>query len=180
MIADHFPPAGIRLNTPRLQLRMPSDEDLSQLADAAVAGVHDPERMPFSVPWTDQPPDRVARAVVQHNWATMAAWTPERWTFNAVVAYEGTVIGVQDLTARDFGVARQVTTGSWLTRRYQGRGIGTEMRAAVLHLAFAELGAEAAVSGVLEATAASHGVARRLGYRPDGTDLVAIRGERVR
>lgn len=180
MIADHFPPAGLRLNTPRLQLRMPSDQDLSQLAEAAVAGVHDPERMPFLTPWTDRTPARLALGVIQHNWAAMAAWTPERWTFNAVVVHEDTVIGVQDLTAKDFGVARQVSTGSWLTQRYQGRGLGTEMRAAVLHLAFAELGAEAAVSDAFETSTASRGVTRRLGYRPDGTNLLAVRGEQVR
>ncbi len=68
MIADHFPPMGLRLNTPRLQLRMPSDTDLSQLAEAAVAGIHDPEWMPFIVPWTDQTPRRLASGVIQHNW----------------------------------------------------------------------------------------------------------------
>ncbi|MEU3019857.1 GNAT family protein [Nocardiopsis sp. NPDC007018] len=179
MIADHFPPAGLRLNTPRLQLRMPSDQDLSELADAALAGVHDPAHMPFLTPWTDRGPAHLARSVVQHNWETMAAWTPENWRFNAVVVHEGTVIGIQELAARDFGVARQVGTGSWLTRRYQGRGLGKEMRAAVLHLAFAELGAVAAVSEAFDTSVASRGVSLGLGYRPDGTNLVAVRGERV-
>lgn len=180
MIADLFPPMGLRLNTPRLQLRMPSDGDLAQLADAAVSGIHDPARMPFIQPWTDQTPGRLAQGVIQHNWANMAAWTPEKWTFNAVVVHGGTVIGVQDLSGKEFAVARQVGTGSWIAQRFQGRGFGTEMRAAVLHLAFEGLGADAAVSEAFEDTAASHGVSRRLGYRPDGTGLISVRGEQVR
>lgn len=179
MISNHFPPLGLRLNTPRLQLRMPSDEDLAQLAEAALGGVHDPSAMPFVEPWTDQTPGRLAMGVVQHNWRSMSSWTPENWTFNGVVVHEGTVIGVQDMRAKNFGVARQVGTGSWIALRYQGRGFGTEMRAAVLHLAFEGLNAEAAVSEAFEATEASHGVSRRLGYRPDGTNLVAVRGRRV-
>ncbi|MGW5876809.1 GNAT family N-acetyltransferase [Nocardiopsis terrae] len=179
MIAEHFPPMGLRLNTPRLQLRMPSDDDLARLAEAAVSGVHEPERMPFVVPWTDRTPRRLALGVIQHNWSSMASWTPEKWTFNAAVVHEGTVIGVQDMTAKDFAVARQVGTGSWLTRSHQGMGLGTEMRAAVLHLAFECLGADAAVSEAFQDSAASHGVSRRLGYRPDGSRLVAVRGRQV-
>ena len=179
MIVDHFPPLGLRLNTPRLQLRMPSDDDLAQLVDAALSGIHDPAVMPFVVPWTDQTPGRLAQGILQHNWRAMSSWTPESWTFNGVVVHEGTVIGIQDMTAKNFGVARQVGTGSWLAQRYQGRGFGTEMRAAVLHLAFEGLGADAAVSGAFEATAASHGVSRKLGYRRDGTTLVAVRGRQV-
>lgn len=179
MIADHFPPMGLRLNTPRLQLRMSSDADLAQLAEAAVAGVHDPERMPFIVPWTDQTPRRLALGVIQHNWSAMASWTPEKWTFNAAVVHEGVVIGVQDMTGKDFAITRQVGTGSWLTRSRQGQGLGTEMRAAVLHLAFECLGAQAAVTEVFEASAASRGVTRKLGYEPDGSNLVAVRGQQV-
>ncbi|GAA1459558.1 GNAT family N-acetyltransferase [Nocardiopsis exhalans] len=179
MIADHFPPMGLRLNTPRLQLRMPSDTDLSQLAEAAVAGIHDPERMPFIVPWTDQTPRRLAAGVIQHNWSAMASWTPEKWTFNAAVVHEGTVIGLQDMTGKDFAITRQVGTGSWLTQRHQGKGFGTEMRAAVLHLAFEYLGAEAAVTEVFKTSAASRGVTRKLGYQPDGNNLVAVRGQQV-
>ncbi|MBR8740987.1 GNAT family N-acetyltransferase [Nocardiopsis sp. MG754419] len=180
MLVDHFPPLGVRLTTPRLTLRMPSESDLAGLAEAAVAGVHDPTAMPFLEPWTDQPPRRLASGVIRHNWRTMGAWTPESWLFNAVVEFEGRVVGVQDMRGRDFAVRREVGTGSWLTRSVQGRGIGTEMRAAVLHLAFEGLGALEATTEAFETTAASKGVSERLGYRPDGIGYVQVRGERVR
>lgn len=180
MIADHFPPMGVRLTTPRLTLRMPTDSDLAALAEAAVAGVHDPDTMPFMFPWTDQPPKRLAQGVVQHNWRTLGSWTPESWVFNGIVEFEGRVVGIQDMRARDFATLRQVDTGSWLTRSVQGRGIGTEMRAAVLHLAFEGLGALDATTGMFETSLASQGVTRKLGYRTDGVHYVQVRGERVR
>lgn len=157
MIADHFPPMGIRLTTPRLTLRMPADSDLAELAEAAVAGVHDPATMPFMFPWTDQPPKRLAQGVVQHNWQMLGSWTPESWVFNGVVEFEGRVVGIQDMRGGDFAILRQVDTGSWLTRSVQGRGIGTEMRAAVLHLAFEGLGALDATTGTFETSPASKG-----------------------
>lgn len=180
MISEHFPPMGLRVRTPRLELRLPSMEDLARLGDVAAAGIHAPEQMPFAEPWTDQPPARVALSVIQYNLGKLAAWTPSDWNLNLVVVHEDTVVGVQDVGARDFAVRRQVGTGSWLGRSYQGRGIGTEMRAAVLHLAFEGLGARSAVTEAHEGNEASHAVSRRLGYRPNGVDVVAARGEPVR
>lgn len=180
MISEHFPPLGVRLRTPRLELRMPSDFDLAELAEAALGGVHDPTTMPFLHPWTDQTPRRLAQGVVQHNWRSMADWTPQDWRFNAVVVFENRVIGIQDMRGKDFAVTRQVSTGSWLSLSRQGRGLGTEMRAAVLHLAFEGLGALDATTEAFETTAPSIGVSRRLGYREDGVAYVQVRGERVR
>lgn len=56
--------------------------------------------------------------------------------------------GLQEMRAVDFAVTREVATGSWLGRRFHGKGIGTEMRGAVLYLAFAGLGARYARSSV--------------------------------
>jgi GNAT superfamily N-acetyltransferase len=62
---------------------------------------------------------------------------------------DGVVVGSQGVGGRDFAVLREVHTGSWLERRYQGQGIGTQMRAAVLALAFDGLEAQSAVSAVV-------------------------------
>lgn len=95
------------------------------------------------------------------------------------VLHEGRVVGRQDLTAKDFAVTGEVSTGSWLGLAHQGRGIGTEMRAAALQLAFAGLGAGAAVSSAMTDNPRSLGVSRRLGYLPDGLTVAALRGDRV-
>src|SRR5262249_27431406 len=137
---------GLRLSTPRLQLRLPDPDELAALAGLAAAGIHDPAQTPFTEPWTDQPPAELARSVVQAHWATLGAWTPQRWVLPLAVFHSGHIVGLQELKATDFAVRREVSTFSWLGREHHGQGIGTEMRAAVLHLAFAELGAQEAVS----------------------------------
>ncbi|SPT60410.1 MULTISPECIES: GNAT family N-acetyltransferase [Actinomadura] len=177
MLVDHFPLVGLRLRTPRLELRLPSPEELGALADVAAEGVHPPETMPFAVPWTDRPPAEVARGVVQHHWQMLAEWTPESWELDLTVFHAGEVAGQQTLRGRDLAVLRQVETGSWLGRRHQGQGIGTEMRAAVLHLAFSGLGADEALSSAFDTSHASQAVSRKLGYQANGIDRRVVRGE---
>lgn len=177
MLVDHFPLLGLRVTTPRLELRLPSPAELGTLAEVAADGIHAPDVMPFLVPWTDQGPAEVARGVVQYHWLGLGKWTPQDWSLNLTVIHVGEVVGQQAISAHDLAVSREVHTGSWLGRRYQGQGIGTEMRAAVLHLAFAGLGAEEAVSGAFEDNPASYAVSRKLGYLPDGVNRHVVRGD---
>jgi RimJ/RimL family protein N-acetyltransferase len=168
MTLTHWPLHGLRLRTPRLELRLPGLEELDALAQLSADGVHDPGWMPFFDPWTDLPPAERARSVMQFHWRTLADWTPQDWTLQLAVFLGGEVTGTQNISGRDFAIVGEVSTGSWLGRRYQGQGIGTEMRAAVLDLAFSGLRAESAVSGALAGSAASAAVSRRLGYQPNG------------
>lgn len=172
-----WPLFGLRLRTPRLALHLPSLDELDELAGLASEGIHDPAVMPFDVPWTDAEPAERARQTVQHQWGTWSAWKPQDWVLNLVVVADETVVGTQGLRAKDFAVVREVSTGSWLGLRHQGQGLGTEMRAAVLHLAFAELGAEYARSGAFLDNPASLAVSRKLGYQPDGLMRQRVRNE---
>ncbi|WP_395292519.1 hypothetical protein ACF9IK_02175 [Kitasatospora hibisci] len=65
------------------------------------------------------------------------------------------VDGLQTVAARDFAVLRQVSTGSWHGARCQRQGIGTEMRAAVPHPAFAGPNPLETRSGAFEDDASS-------------------------
>ena len=85
------------------------------------------------------------------------------------VALDGIVVGVQGVHADDFPTLRAVETGSWLGRAYQGKGIGTEMRQAILRLAFAGLGARYAHTPAFDDNPASIAVTRKLGYEQNGT-----------
>lgn len=176
MLIDHYPLLGLRLTTLRLDLGLPTGDELSALADLAAEGVHDPAVMPFGIPWTDQEPVARARSVVTYQWARLGASTPDHWELNLVVRCDGEVVGTQGIAAKDFAVLREVNTGSWLGQRYHGRGIGTQMRAAVLHLAFAGLDAQYAISGAHEDNHASYAVSRKLGYQPDGIERRLVRG----
>jgi RimJ/RimL family protein N-acetyltransferase len=172
----HWPLFDLRLTTPDLELRVPSLDDLDAIADLGVDGVHDPAAMPFMVPWTDADPATRARSTLQYHWNTWASWRPEAWRLEFVAVRDGSVVGSQGVGAQDFAVVREVHTGSWVGRRYHGQGIGTQMRAAVLHLAFAGLGAVSAGSGAFTDNPASLAVSRKLGYQPDGISLCARRG----
>jgi RimJ/RimL family protein N-acetyltransferase len=176
-MSQWWPLAELRLTTPRLELRMPTDSDLEELAGLAAAGVHDPQVQPFSVPWTDASPDDRARSTLQYQWSQRAAWQSAKWSLDLVVVHDGAVVGTQSMGATDFAILREVSTGSWLGQLHQGRGIGTEMRAAVLQLAFAGLGASYATSGAFTDNLASQGVSRKLGYVDDGIERQVRRGQ---
>lgn len=75
-------------------------------------------------------------------------------------------------------MTREAETGSWLGLAHQGRGLGTEMRAAALHLAFAELGARSMASAAMTDNPRSLGVSRKLGYRDDGVATLSVQGRR--
>lgn len=172
----YWPLFDLRLHTPRLELRLPSLTDLEELADLAAEGVHDPAEMPFAVEWTDVPPEERARGTIQHHWRTWAEWTPANWHCNFVAVLNDEVVATQGLYGKDFAILREVSTGSWVGRRHQGKGIATEMRAAVLHLAFEGLGATQATSSAFTDNAASLAVSRKLGYEHDGVSHHVRRG----
>jgi RimJ/RimL family protein N-acetyltransferase len=176
-----WPFFGLRLTTPRLALRMPDDEDLVELFEAARAGIHPADQMPFGVPWTDglQEPGAPARFLA-HHWTSRGKVGPESWSLQFAVVEDGRIVGCQELFADDFAGSRSVSSGSWLTASAQGRGLGVEMRAAVLHLAFAGLGALEAQTSAWIDNLASQRVSLRLGYLPDGEMLMARRGEPTR
>ncbi|MCU1688924.1 MAG: GCN5-like N-acetyltransferase [Jatrophihabitantaceae bacterium] len=179
MATTHWPLTGLAISTPTLSLRMPSGDDLEALGELAAQGVHDPSVMPFLFPWTDAPPAKRARSTMQYHWRSAGEWKPEAWSLNLVVVVDGEIAGTQGMQSRDFAITREVNTGSWLGLRYQGRGIGTEMRQAVLHLAFDGLGATSAVSEAFLDNPSSLRVSRKLGYRDDGIERQAVRGKAV-
>lgn len=80
------------------------------------------------------------------------------------------------MRAESFAIHRTVDTGSWLGRAYQGRGLGREMRGAVLGFAFDGLGARVAESSAFLDNAASNAVSRGLGYEENGFGSLAPEG----
>jgi RimJ/RimL family protein N-acetyltransferase len=176
---DLTPLDELRLRTDRLELRWPDADEIMALAHLAETGVHDPAEMPFIVPWTDRvgEPGFVEYFCAYHE-GLRREWTPEHWALELGVWAADELIGVQGVTAHDFATDREVKTGSWLAQRFHGRGFGTEMRGAVLELAFHGLGAEAALSSALDGVDASMRVSRKLGYVDDGESWVEVRGER--
>jgi RimJ/RimL family protein N-acetyltransferase len=175
-LTEIWPLFGIRLATPRLELALPLDEDLVALAQVAVDGIHDPAVMPFTFAWTDAEPEEIRRSSLQYHWNRRGSWKPEEWWLEFAVYLDGRPIGIQGVGARSFATRKAINTGSWLSRRHHGQGLGKEMRAAVLALGFDGLGATTAFTEAFEDNPASTGVTLSLGYRDNGFDIEVPRG----
>ncbi len=175
-MSRHWPLFDLRITTSRLQLRLPSEELCDQLIDAILDGVHPADRMPFSIPWTRAPREDLPFNTLSHMWQTLAGFGRDDWNLPFAVVIDGRAVGVQALIGKNFPITRQVDSGSWLGLRYQGRGYGTEMRAAALYFAFSELGAQVATSASFIDNPASIAVSRRNGYQDNGVDRLAREG----
>ena len=151
------PLTRLRLRTPRLELRLATVIELRQLYQVAAAGIHDPGFMPFEIR-LDGRPGRGGLPRLRTS-RTLAAFSPETGELGLVAFHDGRPIGVQACWR---SVRRRPDGGHRLLARRacQGRGLGTEMRAAVLTLAFDGLGgASARAPGAI---AGQPTVARRL------------------
>ena len=178
MLANLWPLFGLTVRTPRLELRLPRDQEIAELADLAARGVHHPEERPFLTPWTAGEPQDRARFVLQEHWRQLGTWSVDAWRLGFGAFLDGQPLGIVTLRARDFPVVREVTTASWLGLGHQRKGYGTEARAGLLALAFDRLDADAALTEVFQDNHSSQGVSRRLGYEPDGISRDA-RGDEV-
>lgn len=179
MLNDYWPLGQLKLATRRLELRVPNDDELSELARVAANGVHKPGEQPFLTPWTDLPPRERALHVMQQHWSRRGAWRVEDWALEMGVFRGDHPVGMVTLKARNFSVLREVKTESWLGREFHRQGIGTEARTALLGLAFEGLGAVSAMTEVFQDNAGSQGVSHRLGYLHDGTSRDVLAGRVV-
>ncbi len=180
---SRLPLFDLTIRTPRLELRAATDELLERLVHFVTDGIVDPSRPPpFDDPMSlyEESPSREWRWR-QAIWAGRARVEPDEWWrlyFVAVV--DGQPVGMQDLIGIRFRHLRSAATFSWVGRPHQGKGLGTEMRSAILHLAFAGLGAERAQSDAFEDNAASNSISRRLGYAENGTEWATRQGSPAR
>ena len=162
----YWPMFDIRLTTPDLELRHLTEADLGSLA-AIIPG--DAEQDPSSTSYPDLGPDR-SRGVVAHQeyWRARGNWRPEAWALSFGVFRDGELLGYQGLEGDDFAALRTVDSSSFLTGAVRGQGLGKQMRAAVLALAFGALGARFAITSAWSDNHASLGVSRALGYVDNG------------
>lgn len=163
--ATIWPLFDLVVSTPRLSLHYVTDELGEQLAKLAACGIHEPDTMPFSEPWTDVQPPELQRNTMRYFWRSRAETTSEHWHLNlAAYSQNGVPIGLCSLDAERFPTHRTATTGSWIGRQFQGQGHGREMRQAALHLLFAGLNGEHATTRAWHDNLASLRVTRSLPY----------------
>ena len=165
-MTEFWPLFDMEISTPRLLLRHLREADLVTLAATLPTDVGIDPSLPRQALGTEA---RTRGATVyQGYWRSLGAWTVDSWCVRFGVWHGETLIGSQTLEGDDFLAKRVVDSASFLSPEWRGRGLGTEMRRAVLALAFGELGAEWAVSSAWSDNAASLGVSRALGYEPNG------------
>lgn len=164
-----WPLFDLRVRTPRVELRYVDDELATELALLAQRGIHDPDTMPFGIPWSDVESPQLERNTMQFYWRCRAETTPDSWSMNLATIVDEKVVGSTALETTNFPTLREFGTGSWLGREFQGRGIGKEMRVATLHLGFLGLGGGHATTAAWADNSPSLGVTRSLGYASNGT-----------
>jgi RimJ/RimL family protein N-acetyltransferase len=177
-VASSYPPLGVQVRTPRLVLAGATDDLLERLIPVVRAGVVGAGPLPFDDPMSlyQDSPEREWRWL-RGIWAGRAHVDRDWWRLYFVVVVDGEPAGMQDLLGVRFAELGTVSTFSWLGPGFRGRGIGTEMRAAILHLAFAGLAAREATSDAFADNQASNRVSAALGYEPNGTDWATRRGQ---
>jgi RimJ/RimL family protein N-acetyltransferase len=171
-----WPPTGLVVRSGDLTLAPVTDEDLPGLVDLVLSGVHEPDAMPFDVPWTRADPADLPRQFAQFHWSQRASSTPAEFRLDLAVRERGQLVGAQGFHAKDYAVTRTAETGSWLAQRHQGRGLGTRMRQAVCALLVDHLDACEVTSGAFLDNLASLGVSRKVGYRHTDTTRVVREG----
>ncbi len=167
-MAEIWPPYRLTLIENDLTMSVITDDDIPGLVDLALRGIHEPEQMPFSMPWTTAEPDQLPANMIRFYSSVRAGFTPENFHLLFAVRVGGELAGTQEMHSKNFTVTKTGETGSWLGKEFQGRGVGTRMRRAICAFAFDHLGAEEMTSGAFLDNPASLAVSAKVGYRPNG------------
>jgi RimJ/RimL family protein N-acetyltransferase len=178
MPSSAYPPLNVQVHTPRLALLGATDDLLAQLIPIVRKGVATEPPWPFDDPFTlykDNPEREWAwlRAI----WSGRGRVNDTFWRLYFVVVVDGTPAGMQDLIGSEYPSFGRVTSFSWLDPGLRGRGLGKEMREAILHLAFEGIGAREAGSDAFVDNHASNRVSEAVGYERNGIDWATRRGE---
>ena len=161
-LAEIWPLHGLRLRSADLELRPVTEADLPRLCAVFPADVDlDPAATRYAA--LDGASNRRV-ILAQGYWRQMGLWSPHDWALPFAVRHRGELIGTQTLEGPDWTSERTVDSASWLVPSARGKGLGKQMRAAVLELAFGHLGARLAITSAVVDNASSLGVSRALGY----------------
>ena len=175
--ATALPLLGLRMTAGPVELRGVTDDLVGPLAELAIRGVHDPDYMPFFVPWSTAPAAEMPRNMAQFHWGQRAGFSVQKWAMDLAVFYDGELVGSQGFGTRDYLITRVGETGSWLGREFHGRGIGTAMRKVICAFIFDHLGADYITSSAYSDNPASLGVSRKCGYRENGVSILNRMGK---
>ena len=167
--ATALPLLALRITAGPVELRGITDELLGPIADLAL-DIHDPDFMPFFSSWSLSPPADMPRVVAQYYWGLRASFSPAKWNADFAVFYDGELVGCQGFSTSDYLILRSGETGSWLGRRFQGKGIGTAMRQVICAFLIDHVDAKHITSAAFADNPASLAVSRKTGYTDNGSE----------
>ena len=175
----NYAPLQVRVSTPRIELAGATDELLGKLQRAVWDGKATAQPAPYDDPMSlyEEDPDVRVRKWIQGVWRGRGSVTPDFWRLYFVVLLDGEPVGMQDLIGDGFNTYGTVVSFSWLSSDLRHRGVGKEMRHAILHLAFEGLNATEATTEAFLDNRGSNGVSRALGYQDNGVAWATRRGE---
>jgi RimJ/RimL family protein N-acetyltransferase len=166
----HWPLFDLEVRTPDVTLRYPDDDTLVALVRLAAEGVHDPDDMPFAVPWTRFDSPQLEQEALRFHWLSRAETRPDSFRIPLAVFRGEELLGASEVGASNFAALRRFETGSWLGQQFQGQGVGKQMRRATLACGFDGLGGTLATTTAWHDNPASLGVTRSLGYTEQGRE----------
>jgi hypothetical protein len=101
-LAGQWPLFGPLTGTPRLQLRLPREDELSALAQAA-RDIASPDGPRLQMPWMYGGSPDMERKLLQRHWRALAHWKPASWHLPLAVFLAAEPVGMQDLWAEELG-----------------------------------------------------------------------------
>jgi RimJ/RimL family protein N-acetyltransferase len=172
-----LPLLGLRITAGPVELRGITDDLIGPLGELANGGIHAPDTMPFFTPWSLS--DDLPLIIAKYQWGLRAEFSPENWTAEFAVFWDGVLAGCQGFSTKDYLLTRTGETGSWLGRRFQGRGIGTAMRQVLCAFVFDHIDADYVTSSAFTDNPASLAVSKKAGYSKQGWRRVARQGKQA-
>jgi RimJ/RimL family protein N-acetyltransferase len=148
--------ANFQLQTPRLRLRCPRDEDAPQIAD--LAGDKDVAEMTATIPYPY--PEGVAKAFTAK--ARESALLGHDLTLMITLGDDDAII--VGLVSAKPGPSDRASIAYWIGRRYRGRGIATEAVNAMLASIFSQTAINEVITNVRVTNSASARVLEKCGF----------------
>jgi len=180
--ARRWPQFGLRIDIDGAHLEPPTDPQVEILAlRAAQPGAVLPLADSHFVKWLHgRTPEDIEQQRAERIRSNRDLTDRPGWTLDLAVIVDDEPVGLQSVSGFDQWPHRRIIgTTSWLFAPYQRGGLGTRCRAAILELAFAHLGAEAAKSWALEENRGSIAVSTNLGYQQIDRHVIVENGREL-
>lgn len=175
-----WPASGIIHTEENVTLAWIDDGLLGELAGLAAEGIFSQPYPSYAFPWAKGDAETIRRNVVEYQRGVRTTCGPEEWRLECAVIVDKQPAGVVGIGASEWRTRKAAVSGSWLGRRYQGRGIGFTAARGLLRVYFDELGGDEARRVVYPENVASLRVGEKLAYVREEGNVFLLTKEQFR